>query len=222
LLRFAGLKIEKNMKSTRERILQTLLNHPSSTIIELAKAVGINAISVRHHLTSLQAEGLVSAEEERHGVGRPRLVYSLTEKGFERFPTRYLRLTNRLLDQMKESLPPAAINRLFTSMAEEIASDYAKQVKSLSVEGKLDFIKDILAQEGFSVEWERQGNEYHIHEITCPYYHVGQSHPEVCTVDQTLISEVLSIPAQKINCVLSGDTHCTYVISDLTSTENSK
>jgi DeoR family transcriptional regulator, suf operon transcriptional repressor len=119
-------------------------------------------------------------------------------------------------------LPPAAISRLFTSMAEEIASDYAQQVKSLSVEGKLDFIKDILAQEGFSVEWERQGNEYHIHEITCPYYHVGQSHPEVCTVDQTLISEVLSIPAQKINCVLSGDSHCTYVISDMTSTENSK
>jgi DeoR family transcriptional regulator, suf operon transcriptional repressor len=210
------------MKSTRERILQTLLNHPNSTIIDLAEAVGINAISVRHHLTSLQAEALVAAEEERHGVGRPRLVYSLTEKGIERFPTRYLRLTNRLLDQMKESLPPAAISRLFTSMAEDIASDYAQQVKYMSVEEKLDFIKSLLMQEGFSVEWERQGNEYHIHEITCPYYHVGQSHPEVCTVDQTLISEVLSIPAQKINCVLHGDAHCTYVITDITSTGSTK
>jgi DeoR family transcriptional regulator, suf operon transcriptional repressor len=205
------------MKSTRERILQTLLNHPNSTINDLAAAVGINAISVRHHLTSLQAEALVSAEEERHGVGRPRLVYSLTEKGLERFPTRYLRLTNRLLDQMKEALPPDAIHNMFTQMASGIASDYADQIKSLTVEEKLDFIKDLLIQEGFSVEWERQGDEYHIHEITCPYYHIGQSHPEVCTVDQTLISEVLSIPAHKINCVLHGDAHCTYVISDLTS-----
>jgi DeoR family transcriptional regulator, suf operon transcriptional repressor len=122
---------------------------------------------------------------------------------------------------MKETLPPAAISRLFTSMAEEIASDYAQQVKSLSVEEKLDFIKSLLVQEGFSVEWERQGSEYHIHEITCPYYHVGQAHPEVCTVDQTLISEVLSIPAHKINCVLRGDTHCTYVISDLSTTNGS-
>lgn len=210
------------MKSTRERILQTLLNHPHSTIQDLADAVGINAISVRHHLTSLQVENLVMAEEERHGVGRPRLVYALSEKGLERFPTRYLRLTNRLLDQMKEAMPPAVINKLFTSMAAEIASDYAAQVKSLTVEEKLEFIKNLLAQEGFSVEWERQGKEYLIHEITCPYYHVGQSHPEVCTVDQTLISEVLSIPAQKINCVLRGDTHCTYVISDLANSENSK
>ena len=203
------------MKSTRERILQTLLKHPNSTINDLAQAVGINAISVRHHLTSLQAESLVAAEEERHGVGRPRLVYVLTEKGLERFPTRYLRLTNRLLDQMKESLPPAAISKLFTSMAEDIASDYTQQVKYMSVEEKLDFIKTLLAQEGFSVDWERQGSDYHIHEATCPYFHVGQAHPEVCTVDQTLISEVLSIPAQKIQCVLHGDTHCTYVIHDL-------
>ncbi len=212
------------MKSTRERILQTLLNHPHATIQDLADAVGINAISVRHHLTSLQAENLVVAEEERHGVGRPRLVYALSEKGLERFPTRYLRLTNRLLDQMKEAMPPAVINKLFTSMAAEIASDYAAQVKSLTVEEKLEFIKNLLAQEGFSVEWERQGKEYLIHEITCPYSHVGQSHPEVCTVDQTLISEVLSIPAQKINCVLRGDTHCTYVISDLANqnTQNTK
>lgn len=206
------------MKSTRERILQTLLNHPHSTISDLAEAVGINSISVRHHLTSLQAEGLVTAEEERHGVGRPRLVYSLTEKGLERFPTRYLRLTNRLLDQMKESLPPAAISKLFTQMASDIASDYENQVKSLTIEEKLDFIKNLLAQEGFSVEWERRGNDYHIHEITCPYYHVGQAHPEVCTVDQALISKVLDIPAQKINCLLNGDAHCTYVISDLNTT----
>ncbi|MGC8856390.1 MAG: helix-turn-helix transcriptional regulator, partial [Anaerolineae bacterium] len=91
------------VKSTRDRILQTLLRRPKMTINELAEAVGINPISVRHHLTNLQMEGLITAEEERHGVGRPRLVYSLTEEGLERFPTRYLRLTTRLLAQMKES-----------------------------------------------------------------------------------------------------------------------
>lgn len=200
------------MKSTRDRILQTLLSHPRSTINELADAVGINAISVRHHLSSLEADGLATAEEERHGVGRPRLVYFLTEKGLERFPTKYLLLTTRLLNEMKESLSPQVVNALFTRMATSLADGYAGIAQDMTFEARLDLIQKLLGEEGFTVEWEKKDDQYLINEITCPYYHVGQSHPEVCTVDQTLISSILEIPAEKVTCVLRGDAHCTYMI----------
>lgn len=200
------------MKTTRERILQTLLKRPRTTINQLAEAVGINPISVRHHLTNLQVEGLVSAEEERHGVGRPRLVYILTEDGMERFPTRYLRLTSRLLDQLKSTMPEPMVSKLFLQMATDMADDYSEQMKGLSMEDRLDLAKTLLAEEGFNVEWEKAGAQYHIHEITCPYLQIGQNHPEVCTVDQTLISKMLAVPAEKVQCILSGDAKCTYVV----------
>ncbi len=204
------------MKSTRDRILRTLLQHPRSTINELANAVEINPISVRHHLTNLQVEGLVTAEEERHGVGRPRLVYFLTEDGLERFPTRYLRLTTRLLDQIKEKLPQPVVGELFRQVATELAAEHETHLKGLNVEQRLNVLKDLLAEEGFVVEWEKKGQEYFIHEITCPYLQVGQSHPEVCTVDQTLISKMLAVPAEKVQCILSGAAHCTYVVQNTT------
>jgi len=201
------------MKSTKDKILQALLRKPKITINEIAEAVGINAISVRHHLTNLQMEGLIAAEEERHGVGRPRLVYSLTEDGMERFPTKYVRLTTRLLSQMKESMPAPAVTKLFSQIAEDMASEYSEQMKGLSMEERLDFVKEMLGHEGFTVEWEKKGKEYQIHEISCPYYQIGVAHPEVCTVDQTLISKMLALPAHKVQCVLDGDTHCTYVVN---------
>jgi len=139
------------MKSTRARILHTLLNHPRCSINELADAVGINGISVRHHLSNLQGDGLIAVEEERHGVGRPRLVYSLTEKGMERFPTRYLRLTNRLLDQLKETLPSEVVDRLFVQMATDLGTDIAQKVQALPIEEKLEVIKEVLYQECFYV-----------------------------------------------------------------------
>ncbi len=200
------------MKSTRDRILQTLLRKPRTTINELAVAVGINPISVRHHLTNLQVEGLVGNEEERHGVGRPRLVYFLTEAGMERFPTRYLRLTTRLLAQMKESMPAPVVSQLFAEMADGLAEDYASQMKGLDMEDRLDLAKSLLTEEGFEIQWEKSGAQYRIHEITCPYLQIGQSHPEVCTVDQTLISRMLALPAEKVQCVLQGDAQCTYVV----------
>jgi predicted ArsR family transcriptional regulator len=200
------------MKSTKDRILQTLLRKPKITINEIAAAVGINAISVRHHLSNLEKEGLIAAEEERHGVGRPRLMYSLTQDGMERFPTKYLRLTTLLLAQMKETMPALAVVKLFNQVAEDMAKEYSEQMKGLSMEDRLDFVKDLLAQEGFTVEWEKKGKEYQIHEISCPYYQIGITHPEICTVDQALISKMLALPANKVQCILNGGSHCTYVV----------
>jgi predicted ArsR family transcriptional regulator len=205
------------MKSTRDKILQTLLQKPRSTIVTLAEAVGINPISVRHHLTNLQMEGLVKGQEERHGVGRPRLVYVLTDEGMERFPMRYLRLTTRLLAQMKETMPGPVVAKLFNQIAEDLASEYINDVKGLSMEERLDFVKEMLAQEGFIVEWEKKDGQYEIHEISCPYYQIGVAHPEVCTVDQTLISKMLALPASKVQCILDGGSHCTYIVHPVVS-----
>ncbi len=200
------------MKSTRERILQTLLERSRTSIIELAETVGINPISVRHHINALQSEGLVIAEEERHGVGRPRLVYFLTEKGQEHFPTRYYQLTNQLLDQMKQVLPDTTLQQIFAGMALDISSEHSRRAVDRPIEEKLNILQELLAHEGFVMEWNMDENNYLIQEISCPYMHVGQSHPEVCTLDQSIISNILHIPAQKIQCVLQGDNRCTYLI----------
>lgn len=200
-------------KNTRERVLQTLLVRERCTINELAEAVDINPISVRHHIAKLEADNLVTSAEERHGVGRPRRMYFLTEKGREQFPTRYIRLTVRLLEQLKEALPTPVVERIFEQVAKEMASNYRSEVEGLTPEMRLDLLRRLLNNEGFNVDVTKEGDSYFIREANCPYFHIGQNHPEVCSVDQTLISTILEVPAQKIQCLLHGDAHCTYVIS---------
>lgn len=203
--------------STREKVLRILMRKHRCTINELAEAVGINPISVRHHIAKLEADGLISSEEERHGIGRPRQVYYLTEKGREYFPTRYMRLTLRLLKQLKEKMPANLVDQLFSSIADELIEDYANrsELEGLSLEQRLELLSHFLSEEGFEIEWEKQGNVYHIREVSCPYFHIGLNHPEVCRVDQTLISTLLNVPAEKIHCVLNGDNYCTYVVHTL-------
>jgi DeoR family transcriptional regulator, suf operon transcriptional repressor len=200
------------MSVTREKILTTLLNHPRSTISDLATAAGINAISVRHHLSSLQAGDLIESEEERHGVGRPRLVYSLSEKGVEQFPTSYLKLTNHLLEQMQATLPEAMLKNVLDRVAVDIAAGYIDQVKDLPINDRLNLIKSLLKEEGFLIEWRKTTDGYEIREISCPYHHVGRGHPEICSIDQSVLSLLLEIPVTRISCILRGDNHCTYLI----------
>jgi DeoR family suf operon transcriptional repressor len=207
------------MSGTRDLVLRTLLTQPRCTINELADKVGISPISIRHHIASLEAEGLIGSEDERHGVGRPRQLFSLTETGVEQFPTRYVRLTLRLLEHLKETMPEAMVSKLFTQMAQDLANDLAegKETKNLTMKERLNLVKELLMREGFSIEWEQLDDGYQIHEASCPYYYVGQNHPEVCAVDQILISTVLSVPAEKVKCILNGDSNCTYLISELPS-----
>jgi DeoR family transcriptional regulator, suf operon transcriptional repressor len=145
-------------------------------------------------------------------VGRPRLVYVLTDEGMERFPTRYMQLTTRLLSQMKDSMPGPMVESLFNKIAEDLASQHAIDMQNLSMEERLNIVKQILTHEGFSVQWEEKDGHYEIHEVSCPYYQIGTTHPEVCSVDQTLISKMLAVPANKVQCILSGAAQCTYVI----------
>ena len=148
-------------------------------------------------------------------MGRPRRVYFLTEAGAEKFPSRYIRLTLRLLEQLKDTMPQSMISDLFTKMAQEMAEEYASDpsLQSMSFEQRLAFARELLQREGFNIEWERAGDELIIHETSCPYYHVGQDHPEVCSLDQMLISSLLAVPAAKTRCILNGDNLCSYVIT---------
>lgn len=205
---------EERFKSTRDRVLQTLLSRQRCTINELADAVDINPISVRHHIARLEADGLVTSEEIRHGVGRPKRLYFLTERGRDHFPTHYLRFTLRLLEQLKETMPKAMVDQLFSQIAKDMASSYESQMKGLSIEERLKYVEALLEKEGFFVEWEKQGSDYIIKELGCPYYHLGQNHPEVCSVGQTLISTILALPAEQVKCVLKGDSLCSFFVSN--------
>jgi DeoR family transcriptional regulator, suf operon transcriptional repressor len=110
----------------------------------------------------------------------------------------------------------AMINKLFTQMAEDLARDLSDgtEMKNLTMQERLNLVKELLKREGFNIEWEQLENGYEIHEASCPYYYIGQNHPEVCAVDQILISKVLSVPTEKVKCILNGDSNCTYVVSN--------
>ncbi len=200
--------------TTRQKILRTLSRRQQCTIKELAEVVGINPISVRHHITRLEADGLVTSKEERHGVGRPRRIYMLTRAGAELFPSRYVDMTVRLLEQIKQNLPAPVVERLFTQMAQDLADERAVRLnlENLSVEERLDVVKQVLSEEGFDVYWEKKGEAYYIHETTCPYLRIGEFHPEICSMDKALISTLLRVPAEQILCRLDGDARCTYTI----------
>lgn len=198
--------------STRDTILKTLRTQGKCTIKQLAEEAGISPVSVRHHISNLQSESLVNVEESRKGVGRPVHLFSLSEKGVELFPGRYLRLTNRLLEEIKDTLPEDTVKELFSAVASSMIDNHVDELNQLPFDERLKGLMQLLSEEGFEAEIEVKDDRVLIRELSCPYFRVGISHPEVCTIDQTFIANALSVPVERVECLLDGDSLCTFSI----------
>jgi predicted ArsR family transcriptional regulator len=204
--------LERFMITTRETVLRAIRTIGKASINTLARELSLSPVAVRHHVTALQAEGLITASEERHGVGRPLQVYSLTQAALERFPARYIQFSDRLLAELKTSLAPDALEAMFERMAETVTAEHRARLAGKPVEEKLPILIEILGQEGFMARWNSTGELISLIEYNCPYVHIGQRHPEVCQIDEAIIRRVLDADIQKTTCVLTGGEHCEFVV----------
>ena len=198
------------MKNTKESILEQLLLLQNTTISQLSEILAISEISVRHHLMSLEAEGVIASSEERHGVGRPRFVYHLTEKGFQNVPTNYIKLSDQALTTMEHFLGTDKLLELFKQIGRDLAETVASSVSSQDPEEKLEQFASNLTQDGFIFSWTRSGEKYTLTTHHCPFHYLGQNHPEVCTINHALLESLIKHPISHDTSMLRGDVACTY------------
>ena len=196
--------------STREIILDAIKQANEATVDDLAQAADVSPVTVRHHLNSLQADGLLETRSVRRKVGRPFYIYSLSDKGNELFPQRYLRLSSMLLDELKKRFPKETVTELFNSVVDRIVEEHRVHFEGLNFEERLNYLVRLLADEGFLASWEMTESGYQISEYSCPFYSVGQKHSEVCGFDKRLIIAVLDTPISQESCMLNGDNSCQF------------
>ncbi len=204
--------VNRKKRTTRETILHTIKQSPQSTVEELAEAADISPVTVRHHLNALLAEGTIEASSVRRKVGRPYYVYSLSEKGQELFPKRYVRLTSRLLDEMKGKLPASVIDDIFKGVVDNVLEEHQGEFEHLSLDDRLDYLVNLLSEEGFLSAWERTADGYRLVEYSCPYLSITGAHGEVCNFDRQLMRGVLQLDVIQETCMLNGANSCQFNI----------
>lgn len=201
------------MQVTRWHIVEHLKEHGAASVQDLAEATGLTPMTIRHHLSILESDRVVKSKKQRGHVGRPRHVYFLTENALSLFPERYDELADRLLKGLKALGVDQEIAQVLQRMGREIARSYRKEVDGKSFEEKLDALIEALGNEGFLASWDKsQDGDYTLTEYSCPYFIVGQDHPEICQIDRQLITSILDTPVERETCMLHGDTNCRFHI----------
>ena len=202
------------MQATRERILNILKERGEATVQELSGTLDLTTVTIRHHLDTLQREKLVGAPSVLHrkAPGRPQHVYRLTEEASDFFPKRYEPLIDLILVELRKHLSREKIHDLMARIGQRMAKEVAIPVGA-SFEERIVVAAEFMDRRGYMAHWERSNNEqYLIHIANCPYEGVARRHREVCTIDKTLLTELLGPRLAMIKRVGAAPHHCTYII----------
>ena len=208
------------MHSIRKRILEILKQRNGATVAELADALEMAPVSVRHHLDILQGDNLIRVDrvERSGGVGRPQQVYMLTEEANDYFPNNFAALASNLVRQIKHILPNEQVECVFRNLAHDLADQFERdKLNGMCLEQRLDHIADFLSERGYLASWESDEGDpagsYLLHKYNCPYTGVSNEHHELCLMDETLVNLLMQRPCQRISHMAADDHCCTYRIA---------
>ncbi len=207
------------MQATRQEILDYLRNSGRATVKELGEHLALTATGIRQHLTVLERDGLVQAQEERGHVGRPTLVYRLTEQGDSLYPKKYDELANALIEEARELLGPESLQRLLKNVAGRFARPYVSRLEAKSAAERLEETARIVGDRGNVVEASWSGDDYLIRKHTCPFWNVAQRNSAVCALDVEFVRQLAGADARLSTSLLRGDDCCTLRVRPRTAVQ---
>lgn len=200
------------MQATRQQILDYLRRNGRATVKALDVYLALTSTGVRQHLTVLEREGLVEAHEERGHVGRPALVYRLTEEGDALYPKAYDELANILLDELREMAGGQALQTLLRRVAARLAEPYRERLEGKSLSERVNEASQIIRDRGFLADAVRDGGEWVIAQYSCPFPKVARQNSCVCALDVEFVRQLVGTDARLSTSLLRGDDACTYRI----------
>src|SRR3990170_304748 len=199
------------MQSTRQHILEYLQRQGRATVKELGSLLGLTSTGIRQHLTVLERDGLVDAREERGRVGRPTLVYSLTEKADALFPKTYDALAAVLLEEIRCSQGNERLHDLLHKVAERMAAPYAERIEGRPLPERVRETARIMEEQGCLVDVrEADDGEYYIDEFTCPFPKVAQQDRSVCALHVDFVRVLTGGDTRLTQSLLRGERACCY------------
>jgi len=190
------------------------------TVAQLAESLKLSSQAVRRHLDGLRADALIDVRQERHGVGRPSLVFFVTERGEELGGRTYVQLLSRMfrhlekLDVSKVSgvSGKQVVEQVFSGIAEEVAADHRSEVRGETLGQRVEEASRALNREGIVDGWEKDGESFHLVNGDCPYLKLAEMSDAACSADRHSIELLVGAEVEQTRRIVDGAPCCEYIV----------
>jgi predicted ArsR family transcriptional regulator len=205
------------LRSPTEQILLTLKTLGSQETLAVAGRLGVSRQAALQTLERLAADGLVTHATERRGVGRPRRLWSLTDKAQARFPDTHAQLTVELLATVRAEFGDEGVDRLIARRERDAETAYAQALApATTLESRLARLTALRVAEGYMARWSREDDgSLLLVENHCPICAAAAACQGFCRAELTLFRSALGpgITIERTDHILAGARRCAYRIT---------
>jgi predicted ArsR family transcriptional regulator len=203
----------------RDLLLRLRRDGPSSPD-HLAADLGASRTGVLQQLRALESANLVRRETVRHGVGRPRHVYDVTEHAQDLFPAAYDGLATGLLAAIRavggEDLVEEVFDARRRMTTERVRRRMAERLPAhaalIDRARELAVIQD---EQGYLAEAVLgPDGVIRIVEHNCAIHRVATDQAAACRAELQMFRDVLGADVQRETHIARGDRCCTYRVGD--------
>jgi DeoR family suf operon transcriptional repressor len=210
------------VEGTRNKIMDILRRRHEATVEELTKALELAPATVRRHLDILQRDGYVKVRPVRRETGRPHYAFSMTEAGEQLFPQHYVRITNRLIEEIMALAPEDTSGKsgkelagvIFERMTDRLARTYGPRVDGATLAERVQQASRLLANEGLTIEAQPDGEGFLLLGHGCPCRRLSAKDIDACSHDRRLLSALLKAEVEPAPDAANGEGFCAYRVRD--------
>jgi predicted ArsR family transcriptional regulator len=178
--------------------------------------LGISRQAVRLQMDRLAEEGLVRSVSESRGVGRPKFLWSLTERGHARFPDSHAQMTVEFIEAIREEFGTKGLDRLIARREAAAAEGYQRSLGSATtLPARLACLAQLRAAEGYMAEWQAlDDGSFLLLENHCPICAAAEACQGFCRSELLLFRSLLA-PAEveRTDHILAGARRCAYRVT---------
>ncbi|HMB75042.1 MAG TPA: metalloregulator ArsR/SmtB family transcription factor [Kiloniellaceae bacterium] len=215
----AKAKTRKPDKRSRRAILDSLKSAGAQDAETLAAGMGLSAMAVRQHLYGLEAEKLVTYEEEARPLGRPAKLWRLTPAADRFFPDAHQDLAVGLLSALRTAFGEAGLEKLLAlRTAEQIAAYEAALPATTDLRARLEALAARRSEEGYMAEVRSEApGRFLLIENHCPVCAAAASCQGLCAAELTVFRRVLGpdVAIERSDHILAGARRCAYRVRAL-------
>jgi DeoR family transcriptional regulator, suf operon transcriptional repressor len=182
-------------------------------VSELSHAMEVTPTAVRQRLMRLMARKAIQRDATRHGSGRPKHRYSLTDAGIRLTGSNFTDLALTLWQETCHMGDPRLQREFLRRIARALALGYADQIRGDTPAERMQSLADLLAQRRIPVSVEESSRGTVLTQHACPYPNLAEQDRGVCDMERMMFSELLGQPVELIQSRLHGGSECRFQAS---------